>query len=289
MNIRVVFEVTCPTAAGEEVWLLGSLPELGSWDPAKAVRLKSENQPLVWSSLELTLPVVPHEAVQYKYAKAFVGTVPQLEVGPNRVLDLSCLSECMVNCVEDVAYDVEGGGFTRRDSGVRVRIRTASSSTQLVKSQMSTLPSRQTSRLASSVPSPLRTSAGPTPVEKSPRCRRELEQILRTLVELEALSHAGRSDIRRAGEAVRSAIEAERSGRRPRQPCRCSCAALSLLMVPLLPALVVLVMLWRQGRWPPPLKWQWPVITCAEEAMVTPRALWANFPRAPRSGRRHGV
>jgi len=236
----VIFEVTCPTTNFEEVWVVGSLPELGAWDSSKAVPLRtSERMHPVWRSAEVVLFGRVHEPVQYKYIKLCSGTPAHWEVGPQRTLELGGLSASMVNCVEDVTLDVDDD-LARRNGG-RIRFQESGC---LAKSQAASL---ATSRHASSVPSPLRTSAGQTPVEKSPRGMQELEGVLRELLELEPMNLVGRTDVRRAIAAVRSAIEAERGGSLPIQRrCRgCSCAALSLLMVPLLPMIVATAILWR--------------------------------------------
>mmetsp|Transcript_17750 Transcript_17750/g.31061 ORF Transcript_17750/g.31061 Transcript_17750/m.31061 type:complete len:311 (+) Transcript_17750:139-1071(+) len=232
MTAWVVFEVRCPTLNVEDLRLVGSLPELGAWDPARALPLStSERTYPVWRTAEISLPSQLHKAVQYKYLKVFGGAVVQWEAGQNRVLEQSCLCENMVNYVDDISFDVKDNA-TRR-SGVRIRFQESS------KSQFTSV---TTSRFASSVPSPLRTSAGQTPVEKSPSCIGELESILRELKELEPMNLQSRSEIRRAIKEVQSAVEVERSGGRSRWRSRRSrsmtCAMVSLLMVPLLPMMV---------------------------------------------------
>jgi len=242
MSVRVIFEVSCPTASFEEVCVVGSLPELGAWDSARAVPLKTSEQSYpVWRTPELLLSCQVSALVQYKYIKLGSGSSAQWEVGPNRILDLACLSETMVNCVEDVTLDIDED-LARRSNGARIRFQESGC---LAKSQVN---SRATSRPASSIPSPLRTSAGQTPVEKSPRGMQELEGVLRELMDLESMNLSGRADLRRAIAAVRSAIEAEQGGGSPYQFRRCSgctCAAFSLLLVPLLPLIVASVILWR--------------------------------------------
>jgi len=177
--------------------------------------------------------------VQYKYVMVFSGSVVQWEAGPNRLLQPGCLAEGAANLIEDVMYDLDDS-IARRNSGVRIRFQEA-----LEKGQLSGL---DTSRFASSVPSPLRScSAVQTPGTTSPRgATRELESVLRELVKLEPLHKSGRADVRRAAAAVRAAIEAERSSGRSRSRSRISsCAVLSLVMVPLLPFLVGSLILWR--------------------------------------------
>jgi len=280
--VRVVFEVSCPTANLEEVCLVGSVPELGAWDSTRAVPLRTSDKLYpVWRSGELILPKV-YEVAQYKYIKVCNGAVAQWELGPHRILELGRLSDNTVHYVGDVAMDSEclGSEFLERLS--------------LAKSQMTSL---VTSRPASSIPSPQRTSAGPTPVEKSHM--QELEVILQGLVELEPMHLVGRADVRRAIIAVRSAIEAERNGgpyahRVKRQCTGRTCVVTALLMVPLLPIIVATAILWevpsaRHQRAPPPVEtrtpWFWPwareaspsAFCCVHRALARPRALGSGI------------
>lgn len=223
----------------EEVRLVGTCKELGAWDPAQAVPLTTtDRQYPLWRSAEVSLPKEAPEPVMYKYVMVFSGSVVY-EAGPNRVLQPSTLQEGVANLVEDVLYDLDDS-LARRNSGVRIRFHGA-----LERGQLAGL-GLDTSRFASSVPSPLRTcSAGQTPVDKSPRgvsSTRELEGVLRELVKLEA----GRPEVRRAADAVRAAIEAERGKNRSRFRSRGSiCLGLAFAMVPLLPVLVGGAILWR--------------------------------------------
>lgn len=230
--IRVVFEVTCQTSIGDEVRLVGSLPEFGAWDPKYAVPLKTSEQLYpIWQSAELLLP--GESELQYKYLRLPALGSAQWEAGPCRVLDSSLLSESMVNCVGDIMFDADESS-QRRNSGFRIRFQTSRSQIMSV----------GTSRLASSIPSPLRT-AGPTPVENSCSIS-ELEHILSELRQLETLPLASRSDVRRAVASVSRAIEAERSKGRLRQKSRSHCCSLlAVLLVPLLPFFVATAIVWR--------------------------------------------
>lgn len=69
------------------------------------------------------------------------------------------------------------------------------------------IPSLVSSCLASGVATPRWTDAGQTPLDKSPRCLNDLEQMLG---EVESLDLAAHSEILRASAAMRSAIETER-------------------------------------------------------------------------------
>ncbi|CAE6950651.1 glaA [Symbiodinium sp. CCMP2592] len=223
MPVWVVFEVKCPTVNLEDVRIVGSLPELGSWESSRALPLvTSERTYPAWRTAEISLPSQVTEVVQYKYIKVFDGSLVQWEGGPNRILDVSCLVERMVNYVDDLTFDIND---TVLDSGLnRIRFQFSRN-----------LQSVTTSRFASSVPSPLRASQ--TPVEKHPNSLEDLENVLRELKELELMNLSSRPEIRRAIAAVRGAMEVERSGRlRFRRPI--TCAMLALLMVPVMPLLV---------------------------------------------------
>jgi len=238
-RVRVVFEVACPTVGFEEVRVVGATAELGSWDPERAIPLRTNDQQYpLWRSPEVLMPKEASEAVHYKYVMVFGGSVVQWEAGPNRLLMPGLLAEGAANLIEDVMYDLDDS-LARRNGGVRIRFQES-----VAKSQLSGL---DTSRFASSVPSPLRScSAVQTPgCTSPPGGTRELESVLRELVKLEPRLRFGRADVRRAAVAVRAAIEAERSGGRSRSRTRISiCAVVSLVMVPVLPLLVGSAILW---------------------------------------------
>jgi len=61
----VTFNVHAPTIFGEEVFIVGSIPELGNWLPHKAIALSPLNYP-TWSAA-VTLP--GYANIQYKYIK----------------------------------------------------------------------------------------------------------------------------------------------------------------------------------------------------------------------------
>jgi len=251
--VRVVFELYCPVFCSEDVHVVGSLPELGAWDTAKAVPLKpcAQQYPL-WRSAELLLPSKTLEEAFYKYVKIFGGSVVQWESGPNRILELDDLSQYQLNCIEDVPFDIDDSILRRNGKcarSVEAPLRFPVRFTCL-KSQATSL---ETSRFASRNLSPLRTSVPQTPVEQNASCILELQKILMELMGLEQMDLAGRQEIRRAQVAVRSAIEAERkSGGRyggryelQRNYRSCSGVGLSLLLVPLLPVVVATAIMWR--------------------------------------------
>jgi len=256
MPVWVVFEVKCSTVNLEDVRIVGSLPELGSWETSRALPLStSEHTYPSWRSAEVSLPSQVSEVVQYKYIKVFDGSLVQWEAGPNRFLDLSCLLERMVNYVDDLTFDVNDT-VTRR-SGNRIRFQETSKSA---------VTSVTTSRFASSVPSPLRTSQ--TLVEKPPSCLDELEDIMRELRELELMNLASRPEIRRAMNAVSGAMEVERTGRHfARHRGSRTVAMVALLMVPLMPLIVTAVLVSQQQ--PARLRYK-SLVASAKEAVRQP-------------------
>jgi hypothetical protein len=70
--VQVTWRVRVPseTPEGDTVYLPGSLPELGPWDPGKVAM--TEVEPDIW---EVTLPVLEGTTVQYKYTRGSWETV----------------------------------------------------------------------------------------------------------------------------------------------------------------------------------------------------------------------
>ncbi|MFI7273334.1 carbohydrate-binding module family 20 domain-containing protein [Streptomyces sp. NPDC049879] len=63
------FGVTAQTQWGENVYVVGSVPQLGSWDPARAVRLGSGSYPVWRADVDLPAGTV----FQYKYVRRWDG------------------------------------------------------------------------------------------------------------------------------------------------------------------------------------------------------------------------
>ncbi|MCP9948454.1 carbohydrate-binding module family 20 domain-containing protein [Actinomadura madurae] len=79
-TVTDTFRVHATTTWGTSVYLVGNVPALGSWDPAKAVKLSSAGYP-VWSG-EVTLPA--RTEIQYKYVKKTDAGAVTWESGANR-------------------------------------------------------------------------------------------------------------------------------------------------------------------------------------------------------------
>jgi len=70
--VQVTWRVRVPddTPAGDTVYLPGTLPEQGPWDPGRVAMTQVE--PGIW---EVTLPVLEGTVVQYKYTRGSWDTV----------------------------------------------------------------------------------------------------------------------------------------------------------------------------------------------------------------------
>ena len=80
------FKVLCETKFGETVWLVGSIPELQSWDVKNAIELRPVNYTLenpVWESIDLVLPL--DVQIEYKFFKIGYGEKTEWEQLPHGV------------------------------------------------------------------------------------------------------------------------------------------------------------------------------------------------------------
>ncbi|MFJ8692357.1 carbohydrate-binding module family 20 domain-containing protein [Streptomyces roseolilacinus] len=79
-SVVATFHVTAHTQWGQQVHVTGNRPELGSWNPDKAVPLSSASYP-TWSAT-VTLPT--NTGVEYKYIIKAVNAPVTWESGPDR-------------------------------------------------------------------------------------------------------------------------------------------------------------------------------------------------------------
>jgi alpha-amylase len=79
-TVQVTFNSNTTTTFGQNVFVVGSIPALGSWNPASAIPLSSANYP-VWSTTA-TLPA--STSFQYKYIKKNPDGSITWESDPNR-------------------------------------------------------------------------------------------------------------------------------------------------------------------------------------------------------------
>ncbi|AXO35078.1 carbohydrate-binding module family 20 domain-containing protein [Micromonospora chalcea] len=81
-TVATTFSVTATTAYGQNVFVVGNTPALGSWNPAAAVALSSAAYP-VWRA---TVDLPANTAVEYKYVKKNPDGTVTWESGANRTL-----------------------------------------------------------------------------------------------------------------------------------------------------------------------------------------------------------
>ncbi len=79
-SVVATFNVTAQTQWGQQVYVTGNRPELGSWNPNKAVPLSSASYP-TWSA---TVVLPAGTKVEYKYIIKAVNTPVIWESGPDR-------------------------------------------------------------------------------------------------------------------------------------------------------------------------------------------------------------
>jgi alpha-amylase len=78
--VRATFNANAPTSFGQNVYVVGSIPALGSWNTASAVPLSSAGYP-VWSA---GTPLPANTSFQYKYIKKNADGSITWEADPNR-------------------------------------------------------------------------------------------------------------------------------------------------------------------------------------------------------------
>ena len=85
----VTFNATVTTVLGQNVYVIGSIPALGSWNTANAIALSSAAYP-VWSG---TVTVPASTAVEYKFIKKDGAGNVTWESGANRTLNTGTASQ----------------------------------------------------------------------------------------------------------------------------------------------------------------------------------------------------
>lgn len=81
----VTFKVSATTVWGENVYVIGNIPALGNWDPAKAVLMSATAYPVWTATVTLGVP----QTVEYKYIRKNSAGAVVWEGGANRVLSVT--------------------------------------------------------------------------------------------------------------------------------------------------------------------------------------------------------
>ncbi|GAA3766847.1 carbohydrate-binding module family 20 domain-containing protein [Salinactinospora qingdaonensis] len=101
-TVSTSFNATVETSYGQEVYVVGSLPELGAWDPANGLHLSADTYP-VWTA---TLDLPADTTFEYKYVKLTTDGTLEWENDPNRSATVSGSSATLT----DTWNQTSGGG-----------------------------------------------------------------------------------------------------------------------------------------------------------------------------------
>jgi alpha-glucosidase len=80
-GIATTFNVSAQTVFGENIFVVGNVPALGSWNTSQAVALSAAAYP-TWSG---TINLSPATAIEYKYIKKNASGAVTWESGSNRL------------------------------------------------------------------------------------------------------------------------------------------------------------------------------------------------------------
>jgi hypothetical protein len=83
-SVDVTFQTTYSTEWGESVWVVGSVPELGSWDVTKALMLTGSSGADGETNWQVTAKFSSNTQVSYKFIKLQIDGTPVWEQDPNR-------------------------------------------------------------------------------------------------------------------------------------------------------------------------------------------------------------
>jgi len=79
-SVAVTFAETATTAIGENIFVVGSIPELGTWAPDSSIALSAASYP-VWTA---TVPLPAGTIFQYKFIRKETDGTVNWESDPNR-------------------------------------------------------------------------------------------------------------------------------------------------------------------------------------------------------------
>ncbi|MCW7943730.1 alpha-amlyase [Streptomyces hygroscopicus] len=120
-TVSTTFNEYAPTTSGTDVYVVGSISALGSWDPSKAIRLSSSGYPL-WSG-EVSVPI--NTSFQYKFVKKDASGNVTWESNANRsaTTTASALSlNNSWNVADPDATDVTFNEYATTDWGTNVYV-----------------------------------------------------------------------------------------------------------------------------------------------------------------------
>ncbi|KAI0490164.1 alpha-amylase [Xylaria cf. heliscus] len=83
-SVPVTFNEIVTTVVGQTIKVVGSVPELGNWDPTKAITLDASQYTSSNHLWKTTINIAPGSAVQYKYINVASNGAVTWESDPNR-------------------------------------------------------------------------------------------------------------------------------------------------------------------------------------------------------------
>lgn len=119
----VTFNVEFHTGFGEDVILVGSVPELGQWNTKQGVKLNTTevNFPF-WTSPPISLSLPREEPVLYKYVLTNADGTVEWESGPDRKISRTIFPDIMEQdvSIEDFASRHHAPTMERRPSQIKL-------------------------------------------------------------------------------------------------------------------------------------------------------------------------
>ena len=88
-NVNATFVATYDTTAGQNLLVVGSIPELGSWDPSSAILLSSADSSASWATFKGSVDIPAGTSFEYKYLLQDTDGGETWECCENRVYSLA--------------------------------------------------------------------------------------------------------------------------------------------------------------------------------------------------------
>lgn len=109
-NVTTSFEAASPTTYGQNILLLGSIPELGSWDPSDAILMTGHyNGAHAWPTFTTSVEIPAGTSFEYKYIFQNTSGAETWESGANRLGSLPTYT-CAATTVGGTPDDFRTGG-----------------------------------------------------------------------------------------------------------------------------------------------------------------------------------
>lgn len=108
-NVTVSFEAAYTTTYGQNILLVGSIPELGNWDPADAIVMTGHYNYKAWPTFTAEVEIPAGTDFEYKYIFQNTTGAETWEAGDNRSGSLPSYT-CAATTVGGTPDDFRTGG-----------------------------------------------------------------------------------------------------------------------------------------------------------------------------------